>query len=549
MRLATSLTTALATAVLGTPVAVGLSSPAAAVGDNVCALTAPHHLQVTLPRRVDVTIDRDHGRVRVSDHTCSADGHPVRVADLAALAVRVVRSPEVTGETVRLPDVVAWRSDQAAATSGRVRVRVDLGRTDYRHDDRTTHKFDRVVVGGTPRADAWHVVQDDRGSSVSFDESADREVAVGGAILRLATGDGDDTVDLDAGDGGYPTDNQPAEVSTGRGADVVHTASVELHRADLGAGPDVVEITERDGKGAGDAFVRPGYGDDAVTVTSPARVGIDAERTSDGRDTLTLPPLPDGYDPTTTTDPVQVSWSYRRRTTPVSVTTDGVADDGAPGEGDDVPTRTISVSGGHADDTIDTRRSTAAGPQSYHSIFGNGGADDITTSPWLDAVQAGAGDDHVTVVGTAAQTSLDGADTVYADAGADVVVGSAAAESVDGGPGDDLVQGHGGDDSLTGGRGDDVLHGGDGDDQLGDSTSYNPPGSTRGDLDVAFGGAGDDYFGYPTTDHDRLTVVGGAGDDLFSVRNGLRDRVRGGAGDDEAYADAQDVLRSIETRH
>ena len=146
MRLATSLTTALATAVLGTPVAVGLSSPAAAVGDNVCALTAPHHLQVTLPRRVDVTIDRDHGRVRVSDHTCSADGHPVRVADLAALAVRVVRSPEVTGETVRLPDVVAWRSDQAAAPSGRVRVRVDLGRTDYRHDDETTNKFDRVVV-------------------------------------------------------------------------------------------------------------------------------------------------------------------------------------------------------------------------------------------------------------------------------------------------------------------------------------------------------------------------------------------------------------------
>ncbi len=104
---------------------------------------------------------------------------------------------------------------------------------------------------------------------------------------------------------------------------------------------------------------------------------------------------------------------------PVTVTIDGVADDGRPGEGDNV---------------TDVERVTSHVSGTFR----------FTDAP--DVVEVWANQDY-------------GASTVATRGGNDTVTGGNAAESIDGGAGDDRLEGGFGDDSIVGGPGRDTIIG------------------------------------------------------------------------------------------
>jgi hypothetical protein len=158
--------------------------------------------------------------------------------------------------------------------------------------------------------------------------------------------------------------------------------------------------------------------------------------------------------------------------------------------------------------------------------------------------------------------------------GNDVINGSPAAEAIYAGAGNDVVNAGGGDDDLDGGPGADVLNGGDGSDSVAyggvsgvdvslDSIANDgTPGegdNVGGDVEDVFGtdgadkligspaantidaGAGDDRVsGGPGED----TLFGGDGDDVIDSRDGQRDRVECGPGDDTATIDRIDIVSS-----
>jgi Ca2+-binding RTX toxin-like protein len=122
-----------------------------------------------------------------------------------------------------------------------------------------------------------------------------------------------------------------------------------------------------------------------------------------------------------------------------------------------------------------------------------------------------------------------------------------AASDRDGTEGDDNEQGTSGDDVISGRGGDDELEGDQGDDDLcgdaGDDDMKGGPGN-----DVMNGGAGN-VEGQAGNDlliggkgHDVLR--GGRGRDRIRARDGVRDRINCGAGDDTVRADRADVVAS-----
>ena len=111
------------------------------------------------------------------------------------------------------------------------------------------------------------------------------------------------------------------------------------------------------------------------------------------------------------------SLTYEGRTENLSLSPDGVADDGAPGERDDIGTDVMSIVAGHGDDTM-----TGTGAR---NVFGGGAGNDV-----LDGA---GGDDHL--------------------------VGAGGDDRLTGGDGQDLLGGEDGDDLLVGGPGVDRFYG------------------------------------------------------------------------------------------
>ena len=141
---------------------------------------------------------------------------------------------------------------------------------------------------------------------------------------------------------------------------------------------------------------------------------------------------------------------YDGRTEPVNVDLDGVADDGAAGEGDNVLPDVEWVFGGRAGDLL-------VGTGGFNVLIGRGGGD-----------------------------------TLVGGRGPDVLSGGPGNDTASGGPGGDLLTGEAGNDRLRAGAGRDVLVGGRGSDLL-------------------EGGAGPDMFS--AADRTRDVVRGGPGDD------------------------------------
>jgi hypothetical protein len=234
-----------------------------------------------------------------------------------------------------------------------------------------------------------------------------------------------------------------------------------------------------------------------------------------------------GADRLDATGAMSASVDYGDHVAGVTVRLNGLADDGAAGEGDNVLGPVTGIGGGSGNDRLE------AGPAGS-SLAGAAGDDVLVGSPERDHLTGGDGDDQLfagegsdSLVGDAGADTLSGGDgldevSYYAigplrlsigDGPNDGVAGEGDdirddIEGLNGGPGDDLLVGDGDPNRLIGYAGQDVLRGGGGDDEL----------LGWGDGDELDGGAGADRVSTRARRQrsglDRALLVDGAADTL-----------------------------------
>jgi Ca2+-binding RTX toxin-like protein len=191
----------------------------------------------------------------------------------------------------------------------------------------------------------------------------------------------------------------PSTIRAGEGADVIR-----------GKGGDDVLLGD-DGEdvligGPGDDALDGGAGPDTLESYFGGYGvdgGIDPSDTA-GRDTLAGGPADD-------------SVSYEGRTDPLTLTVGDGANDGAPGEGDDIRADVEVVQGSEAADAI--------GGDGGPNVLIGGGGDDV--------IRGGGGDDDI--------GGAEGDDLVLGNEGADTVAGGGEDDIVHGGPGHDRLYG------------------------------------------------------------------------------------------------------------
>ncbi|MFN8188202.1 MAG: calcium-binding protein [Gaiellales bacterium] len=266
---------------------------------------------------------------------------------------------------------------------------------------------------------------------------------------------------------------------------------------------------------------------------------------------------------------------YAARSNSVSVSLDGVDNDGEAGEGDNcggvdpawVPYENFrssgwlggdegnplsgqdveNVNGGSGNDQL-------VGSDAGNVLNGNAGNDALTGGGSTDTLNGGDGDDWISGGGgndainggngtdtgdysnagsggvgvnvnlTTGQASGEGNDTL---SGVENANGSSFADALRGDAGNNTLNGRGGADAIQGAAGDDTINGGDGTDELGGGAG-NDRVSGAGGADAISGNGGDDNLaGGPGAD----TLKGGGGDDVISG-NAQKDFMRGGPGTD-----------------
>ena len=285
---------------------------------------------------------------------------------------------------------------------------------------------------------------------------------------------------------------------------------------------------------------------------------------------------------------------YADRTSGVTVTIDGVANDGATGEADNVGTDVDNLVGGSGDDRLtgsswwqtldggagddtlsagsgnDTLRGgpgsdTLNGDDNDDLLDGGAGGDRLNGGAGTDTVDYGARTAAVTVtVGDSAHGDGEAgegddvagdvekvfgtryADTLTGDFHANTLTGGAGNDALDGSSGKDSLDGGSGDDRLDGGTGGDTLAGGDGVDTLdyssrtanltvdednsADDGESGERDNLRSDVEVVIGGRGNDRL---TGDGAANRLYGGDGDDTIDGAGG-GDTIAGGPGVDTA---------------
>lgn len=217
-----------------------------------------------------------------------------------------------------------------------------------------------------------------------------------------------------------------------------------------------------------------------------------------GADTFVADAAPDGSD--TIIGDGSDTANYSARTTPVNVSLDGVANDGAAGEHDNISNS--GVVGGSGADTLSdpstTRHLLSGGPGndtlSGNFLSGDTGNDNLThlANDASGLLVGGDGNDTLTDNGSAPRSFLNagnGDDTILAGSGGDNLLGGAGDDLMIGGNGDDSLSGDAGNDRLFAGFGNDEASGGDGNDTF--FASVEQDGS-----DHFAGGAGTDTADY-----------------------------------------------------
>jgi Ca2+-binding RTX toxin-like protein len=210
--------------------------------------------------------------------------------------------------------------------------------------------------------------------------------------------------------------------------------------------------------------------------------------------------------------------TYAARVNAVSADTDGIADDGEAGEGDNVVSA-LAIRGGAGDDTL----------VGTEWLEGRGGNDTLIATAETQELEGDSGNDILIggrfardLFGGVGNDKLTGGRYEFGGEGDDVLDVPGAGELL-GGPGNDKLTGG---TYLFGGGGADVLRGEGGPDLLDGSWGK----------DVLVGGPGRDQLN------------GGRSDDTLRARDGLRDRVYGGPGVDRGRIDrGLDFVSGIET--
>lgn len=285
---------------------------------------------------------------------------------------------------------------------------------------------------------------------------------------------------------------------------------------------------------------------------------------------------------------------YSARSVALNISLNDVADDGSPGENDDVTETTEIVLGGSGADQL-------TGGAFTHTLRGNGGNDTLTAGSGSTAFYGGAGKDTLSyanrntgvsvtldgvandgsgtdfvnndievLIGGAGNDVLNGNNVAYAmtiqgNAGNDSLYGGSLADTLVGGVGNDQLHGNAGTDTLDGGVGNDSLFGDDGNDILLDSAggdlydggngvdqldmsarTVNLTITMDGNANDGAAGEGDNVLNtveklYTGRGNDRITadaasvaaytLYGNAGNDTISGSGGV-DLIDGGAGTD-----------------
>ena len=251
--------------------------------------------------------------------------------------------------------------------------------------------------------------------------------------------------DLGDRDDAYWDWDGPSTVVGGAGNDTPITGAGGDDSLHGGIGSDELEGWD------GDDLLDGGPGDDYLEGIAYVEEGM-----THGTDTYVGG---GGYDTVT----------YEGRTEDLALSPNGVADDGAAGEHDDIGTDVMGIGGGHGADTM-----TGNGAR---NVFGGGPGDDV--------LSGAGGDDHL--------------------------VGGVGADRLTGGDGQDLLGGEDGDDALDGGTGVDRYYG----DSVGACIAFSCP-SGRDDIDAADGereeiscGPGTDTLAADPVDviYDSVTLV------------------------------------------
>jgi hypothetical protein len=175
--------------------------------------------------------------------------------------------------------------------------------------------------------------------------------------------------------------------------------------------------------------------------------------------------------------------TYASRTLPVRIGVDGMANDGQPGENDNVASDVEKLVGGWSNDYINVNVVTSTG---YH-FTGGAGNDTLLGSMAGDIMIGGTGNDLM--MGNDGDDYMigeGGIDTVRGGWGRDLVSGGYDNDIVYGDAGIDTVYGDQGNDRLYGGADADVLYAGDGNDSI--------VAIGGGQSDQAWGQAGYDHF-------------------------------------------------------
>ena len=184
--------------------------------------------------------------------------------------------------------------------------------------------------------------------------------------------------------------------------------------------------------------------------------------------------------------------NYDQMSGPVNVSADGVANDGAAGETDNIGSDVEEIDGTSAADTLTATSSVPGCSVACTALFGNGGNDTLNGGSGGDLLVGQGGDD--TIGGGA------GDDAVFGDE--DFNTGETPSDGndhLDGGAGSDLVAGLGGNDVMAGGDGVDEMDPGSGNDTVaaGPGDDFLDPGPGADDLHGGDGFDEMDYFGEP----------------------------------------------------
>ncbi|MDP9402359.1 MAG: fibronectin type III domain-containing protein [Actinomycetota bacterium] len=384
----------------------------------------------------------------------------------------------------------------------------------------------------------------------TIDGGDDADATSDPATTALNGGDGNDTITGGAGgdeiSGGAGNDTITGgaggdDISGGADDDTITgddasdtTGSPDILQGDAGndtinggAGNDAI-----DGGDDADATSDPattalngGGGNDTITGGAggdelSGGPGDDTEDGGAGDDTFGQEAAANGGDILIGGDGTGDLVDYSTRTSDLSVSLDGAANDGqaSPAENDDVAIDVENVSGGAGNDTI----------------TGNGSA---------NILRGGGGNDSL--------TGLGGDDDLLGDAGADTLNGGLGADELNGGTENDQLFGSDDNDTLTGGAGSDTENGGAGEDELEQENQANGG-------DTLIGGPGSDTVDYSgrtnavtvhASDnnandgeaaegdnvgrefHDIENITGGKGNDSLTG-TGAANVISGGAGDD-----------------